>query len=98
MVKKNFQSGLDMLIQSTVPKTERPSVGICNADAPSPPRLPSKKSTLIEKTTPKEPERQLIITVPESLKRRIKNYCVNNDITIKELFTSSVIAHMDQSN
>ena len=35
-------------------------------------------------------ERKITITVPDSLKRRIKNYCAANDITMKELFIRSV--------
>ena len=88
MVKnKNFKSGLDMLIQNTAHQIEQPE----------PKEAPKEKQKQKAETDAKEPERQLTITIPSSLKRRIKKYCAINDITIKDLFIESVTTHMNEN-
>jgi len=76
--KKDFTTGLDRLIQKTTVSEET----VVMETEPSP--EPEKK----------EKERQITITIPPSLKRTIKKYCANNDITIKELFINSVNTYM----
>jgi hypothetical protein len=90
MVKKSgksFKSGLDMLIQKTT-VSEEPEISV---------ELKEVKPTVTEKesATEKEKEKQITITIPISLKRDIKKYCVNNEITIKDLFINSVNKYMN---
>ena len=42
----------------------------------------------------KEAERAQTITIPVSLKRQIKKYCADHDMTIKDLFIRSVKRYM----
>ena len=39
-----------------------------------------------ESDVKKEIERKVTVMIPENLKRKIKRYCVDNDITMKEFF------------
>jgi len=48
-----------------------------------------------DKNDSSDKEKKITITVPDSLKRKIKNYCANNDITIKNLFIKSVNAYIE---
>ena len=42
----------------------------------------------------KEKEKQITITIPSSLKREIKMYCADNDISVKDLIIRSVKRYM----
>ena len=88
--KKDFMSGLDRLIQSSAvnekPEQETEVTEIETTPTPEPEKR--KKEPAAEK------ERQITITIPPSLKKTIKKYCANNDITIKELFIRSVSRYM----
>jgi len=91
MVKKgnkNFKSGLDAIIQSTA-VTEEPELNeVKGTDATAGTKGTSGKEA-------KEKEKQITITIPASLKRSIKKFCANNEITIKDLFINSVNRYMN---
>jgi len=76
--KKDFTSGLDMLIQNTTISDE-PEI---------------TKDKVRESKGEKEVEKQITLTIPASLKRSIKSFCAENDITIKDLFIRSVNRYM----
>ena len=76
--KKDFTSGLDMLIQNTTISDE-PEI---------------TKDKVRESKGEKEVEKQITLTIPANLKRSIKSFCAENDITIKDLFIRSVNKYM----
>ena len=80
--KKDFTSGLDILIQKTTVGEEPEMIA-----EPKPKKEKQEKAA-------KERERQITITIPVSLKRTIKKYCAANDLTIKDLFMNSVNRYM----
>jgi len=88
--KKDFTSGLDMLIQKTT-ETEEPEI---IAD-PITEIQPDKVSVKKEKAA-KEKERQITITIPDTLKRTIRKYCAAHDLKIKDLIISSVTKYMNE--
>jgi len=83
--KKDFTSGLDRLIQKTTVSDETEEIGEVEETGEE-----GKK----KKTPAGEKERQITITIPPNLKRTIKKYCANNEITIKDLFINSVTRYM----
>jgi len=88
MVKKgnkDFKSGLDMIIQSTVINEESETSKDFKVEAAT------KRSGQV---VAKEKEKQMTFTMPESLKRNIKKYCAANDVTIRELLINSVSSYM----
>jgi len=84
--KKDFTSGLDILIQKTTVGDE-PEIIIEPIEETKPKKEKQEKGG-------KERERQITITIPVSLKRTIKKYCAANDMTIKDLFMNSVSKYM----
>jgi len=80
-VKKDFTSGLDMLIQKTTVSDEPEITKI-------------EVSQARESKGEKEAEKQITITIPASMKRSMKRFCAENDITIKDLFIRSVNRYM----
>ena len=80
-VKKSFKSGLDAIIQNTAVSEEPETI------------IDVKEKRI---TDVKEKEKQITITIPVSLKKDIKKYCANNEITIKELFINSVNRYMKE--
>ena len=77
--KKDFTSGLDMLIQKTTASDEPEA---------------TKDEVREESKGGKETEKQITITIPSSLKREIKMYCADNDISVKDLIILSVKRYM----
>ena len=88
MAKKNFTSGLDMLIQKTSVIEAEPEK---DSDIHG---LQEEQEVKEIKNEPKELEKQLSITIPVSLKRELKKFCASNDISIKDLIIKSVINEM----
>ena len=84
--KKDFTTGLDALIQKT---------GISDRDFQDDRDLQDYPKEVKAVKGTKEKERQMTFTIPVSLKRSIKKYCADNDITIKELFIDSVNRYME---
>ena len=80
-VKKDFTSGLDMLIQKTTVSDE-------------PEMTKNEVSPVRESKGEKEVEKQITLAIPANLKRSIKRFCAENDITIKDLFIRSVNRYM----
>jgi len=77
--KKDFTSGLDMLIQKTTVSDEPGT---------------TKGEVREESKGGKEIGKQITITIPSSLKREIKIYCADNDISVKDLIIRSVKRYM----
>jgi len=77
--KKDFTTGLDILIQKTTVSDEPEA---------------TKEVVREESKGGKETEKQLTITIPSSLKREIKMYCADNDISVKDLIIRSVKRYM----
>jgi len=91
--KKDFKGGLNSLIESTViddEKEDSPEVDVIAEAAEEIKPEPKKARKKVEK------ESAMTIIIPTSLKKTIKKYCVNNDITIKELFIKSVTDYMKE--
>jgi len=77
--KKDFTSGLDMLIQKTTVSDDPEA---------------TEGEVREESKGGKETEKQLTITMPSSLRREIKMYCADNDISVKDLIIRSVKRYM----
>ena len=93
--KKDFTSGLDMLIQKTTVTVAEPEN---DNDIQE---LQEKKDVKEDKEVKEnkegvEKERPMTIKIPASLKRNIKKYCAANEISIKDLFIRSVSAYMEK--
>jgi hypothetical protein len=107
---KDFKRGLDAIIQNTrvseepeissEAKAEEKPKGKPKAKAPekikeTAPVIPAMEPVKETKKEPvKEKERQITLTLPQSFRREIKQYCAKNDITIKELIIKSVEQYM----
>lgn len=89
--KKDFTSGLDYLIKNPATKEDDAAVPE-TVETPSAEIQPEKPAK--SKSAKGVKERQLTITIPENLKRSIKEYCAKNDMTIKDLFINSVSRYM----
>ena len=88
--KKDFKSGLDVLIQKT---TEREDLEIFENEEKEIKGGKDFKESKDGKGA-KAKERQITITIPDNLKRSVKKYCAAHDITIKDLVINSVNKYM----
>ena len=79
---KDFKSGLDMIIQSTAIVEEKDNQDIQTAIKEQ------------QKKEHKEKEKMITIVIPISLKKEIKKYCANYEISIKDLIIRSVTKEM----
>ena len=75
---KDFKSGLDMIIQNTAIVEEKD-----NRDIKTEVKEQPKKEH-------KEKGKMITIVIPVSLKKEIKKYCANYEISIKDLIIRSV--------
>jgi len=89
--KKDFTSGLDMLIQKTTETTEEPEIIAEPITEIQPENVSVKKVKAA-----KEKERQITITIPDTLKRTIRKYCAAHDLKIKDLVILSVTKYMNE--
>jgi len=97
--KKDFSGGLNSLIQSTVVVEEPEILGdiedqgdVVEASSSELATEPEPKKGKVRKRVEKEVN--VTFTITPTLRKTIKKYCVNNDITMKELFIKSVTDYM----
>ena len=94
--KKDFMSGLDMIIQKTTAAVAEPE-GEPEVEEMKGEKEVNEVKEIKEVKEVKdgvEKERPLTIKIPAGLKRDIKKYCAANEISIKELFIRSVSGYM----
>ena len=91
--KKDFNKGLNSIIQSTVLSNETEDV-IEEIEVTEEAIDEIKPEKLKQTQKMVEKEKQITITIPVAFKKEIKKYCAINDITIKEVVINSVSKYM----